>query len=312
MAYRLRVDEPVGRGLKRIVDEQLSDAVQALSGSTPSSTAVHDARKAIKKVRAVLRLARPVLGGTFDDYRSVLRPIARYLSGRRDADVLVETVDHLLTRHAGALAHVDRRAICELVTAASPQTRFRRRWQVVQATADLAALHRDPPRWRFDGRGFGAIRPGLEDTLADARRAMHVVAASRRSDDGHEWRKLVKAHWYHVRVLGKLEPDIIEPYVKQLEELETRLGDDHNLVVLCQRLRQQYAAPSSRAGVADVVRVAELEEARLRGEALAIGAAVFHERAGSTVRRLKVLWRRWRAGAGPEPASGASWSMSTA
>jgi len=46
----------------------------------------------------------------------------------------------------------------------------------------------------------------------------------------HEWRKRVKEHWYHVRLLEVTVAD--GGYEKSLKELETALGEDHNLVLL--------------------------------------------------------------------------------
>ena len=66
--------------------------------------AIHDARKRIKKTRALLRLARPGLKTKAYRRRNrELRDTGRGMSGTRDADVLVETVDALAERFVGQL-----------------------------------------------------------------------------------------------------------------------------------------------------------------------------------------------------------------
>src|SRR5260370_21848845 len=59
MGYRLVRSESVPQGLKRIAREQLASAADEL-GKRGSQRAegIHEARKSIKKVRAVLRLGR--------------------------------------------------------------------------------------------------------------------------------------------------------------------------------------------------------------------------------------------------------------
>src|SRR6266567_8833517 len=66
MAYRLERDESVPQALRRIAREQLASAADEL-GKRGSKRAegIHEARKSIKKVRAVLRLVRQELGNTY-------------------------------------------------------------------------------------------------------------------------------------------------------------------------------------------------------------------------------------------------------
>ena len=54
----------------------------------------------------------------------------------------------------------------------------------------------------------------------------------------HEWRKRVKDHWYHVRLLEGFGTLGCGSYEKSLKELETLLGEDHNLVVLREKCKR--------------------------------------------------------------------------
>ncbi|MBA2529631.1 MAG: hypothetical protein H0V19_06650, partial [Euzebyales bacterium] len=60
MAFRLRAREAPAAGMRRIVTEQLDAAVRSLRGASPGDrhAAVYEARKACKRARAALRLAR--------------------------------------------------------------------------------------------------------------------------------------------------------------------------------------------------------------------------------------------------------------
>ena len=68
MAYRLKRDEPVIDGLKRVISEEIKSAGDRLSGKnkTTRDEAIHESRKSIKKkVRATLRLVRGELRQPF-------------------------------------------------------------------------------------------------------------------------------------------------------------------------------------------------------------------------------------------------------
>ena len=57
---------------------------------------MHEARKDMKKLRALLRLARGELGEEiFGRENACFRDAARELAGTRDADVMLETLDAL-------------------------------------------------------------------------------------------------------------------------------------------------------------------------------------------------------------------------
>jgi hypothetical protein len=61
MAFRLKAGRDLGRELRRLVRDELSEAVQHLSDPAPDDAAIHDARTDVKKARAVLRLVRDEL-----------------------------------------------------------------------------------------------------------------------------------------------------------------------------------------------------------------------------------------------------------
>ena len=95
MAYRLKLNEPMGRGFQRIAIAQIDRAIVQIDAAT-ETVSVHEARKCLKRTRALLRFFRPRLGDdTFKNLNSALRDIGQSLSGPRDIDVLGQTVAHL-------------------------------------------------------------------------------------------------------------------------------------------------------------------------------------------------------------------------
>ena len=60
MAFELQMGESVEAGVRRIVDEQLQDALDELRGADPrkADAAVHAARKRFKRIRSLVRLVR--------------------------------------------------------------------------------------------------------------------------------------------------------------------------------------------------------------------------------------------------------------
>src|SRR4051794_399785 len=106
MSYRLDVQQSLPDSVRATVDGELDAAIESLSVEDPAKrpAAVHDARKRIKKARSALRLVRSALRKrTARRLNDDLRTVAASLSDRRDADVLVATVESLHERYAGQL-----------------------------------------------------------------------------------------------------------------------------------------------------------------------------------------------------------------
>ena len=101
---RLQPDESMAIGLQRMALEQFELAIHGLHGLPDAETGVHQARKALKRVRAVLRMVRDVIGD--DVYRAentVARDVARVLSPVRESFVLARTLDSLVAAEPDAV-----------------------------------------------------------------------------------------------------------------------------------------------------------------------------------------------------------------
>jgi len=112
MAFQLQPDESMSKGFQRLARKELKAAVGEIRRSqSPRDDAVHEARKHVKKVRAILQLIDDDDGDGLDRCEKRLRSVNRKLSELRDADVMMETLaslrkryPHLFSEHTFALA----------------------------------------------------------------------------------------------------------------------------------------------------------------------------------------------------------------
>src|SRR5262249_37152996 len=113
MGYCFQAGEPIPDGLQRIVQEEIDRAIAELSGSGGEES-IHEARKSIKRIRALLRLRRPALGDRYDGENRVFRDIGRALSPIRDAAALIGAVDALSERRGREKLAPVRRALVQI------------------------------------------------------------------------------------------------------------------------------------------------------------------------------------------------------
>ena len=108
MSYRFKVDRPVDDEVRRIAGLQLTLAVERLGAidNLEKDAAIHEARRHVKKVRALIRLVRPGIAGSYRRSNKALRRVNRLLSPIADGEAVL-----------GTLARLEKRSPAELSTA---------------------------------------------------------------------------------------------------------------------------------------------------------------------------------------------------
>jgi CHAD domain-containing protein len=300
MAYRLEREETVSAGLKRVIREQIESAVDRLSDKkTTRDEAIHSSRKSIKKVRATLRLARKDIGESQVEHAR-LRDIASRISEFRDAFVIIATFDELKKKYrdeaGGAKLGTKLRSIrAGLARRRREAGSEEDTGPVVKAAAE--ALRRTSKRlakWHLKSEGFAAIGPGLEETYRAGRRALAAARKDGNAEKLHQLRKRVKDHWYHVRLLEGLWAEMMDAYEKSLRDLETWLGDDHNLTVLRDKIAAEPAFYGNERDVALAFDLISRYQKELREKALPLAERIYEEKPREFMHRMKRLWNIWQ------------------
>jgi len=303
--YRFKPGETIPTGLKRIVREQLDSAIGQLNGQGKNRTeAVHEARKSLKKIRAVLRLLKKDLGPVYSVETAQLRLRSRQLSEIRDAAARIETIDALREKFAPELG-VDafssiRRALVarreEFEQAADTGGVFP---SVARA---LRTVARRVKGWPLQTDGFAALAPGIKKAFRRGREAFLCAREDPSPENLHAWRRRVKDLWYDLRLLEPLRPAVLENYAGDLKDLQDWLGEYQNLAMLRDSFAAQPELCGERDDIDTFLRVAGEHQAGLRSQALALGETVYRE---STRRFLRAVEKSWLAHFpdSPEPAS---------
>jgi CHAD domain-containing protein len=202
MAYRLQPDELVQDGLRRCAREQLDRAIDELTTRLDADPveAVHDARKALKKARSLLRLSRGAIDP--DERRrenAALRQAGRALSSARDAEVMLDAVGDLAGRFAGRAPQPTFDAIRRhLETKRDPaRQRLLESGLTEQVADELKAVRARIDDWSLHGEGWRALEPGLRRTYARGRDALEEASRRPSVENMHDWRKRTKNLWYH-------------------------------------------------------------------------------------------------------------------
>jgi CHAD domain-containing protein len=289
MSYRLWLSEPTADEVRRVAREQLEDAIAGLRDPDGDrTTAVHEARKAVKKVRGMLRLVQPDLPrSAFRRENAALRDAGRLLSGARDADVMRAALAALRERHPDRVDATTGEALEEALAAragAADGDGGDPAGAAEAAAGALGAILARVDGWPLDGAGAGTLRRGLQRTYARGTAARRAAERDPSVEAFHDWRKRVKDLWYQERLLSDLWPAVLKAQAAESKRLSEHLGDDHDLAVLAGLLPDDEA----------LGRLVAERRAELQRDAASLGGRVYADRPKAVGRRVK----RWTAAGG--------------
>lgn len=258
---------------------------------------VHDARKALKKARAALRLLQPGLKDSI--YRRenlALRDAARPLSTVRDAKVLLDTLSMVVASDEAPATAPRFDGLQRVLKHHRTATNH----SVLEAPAALAHSRRLLRKSRTEiaaqtirRKDWDVLGPGLRHIYAKGRRAMSEVRDRPTPGAFHEWRKQVKYLRYALAILEPVCPGLIAALVDEAHRLADSLGDNHDLNVLKEMARANPGELSDDS-LDVLVALIERRQEKLHRRSLAVGSRLFDEQPKVFARRIGQRWQQWR------------------
>lgn len=269
--------------LRRIGIEQIDAAIASVGADGDLDDRVHDIRKRMKKTRGLIRLVRPV----FPDYaaeNAYFRDTARSLSGVRDAAVMTATLDRLIETHEEPL---DPEAFEDLRKDLASQKAEAPDLGPIGATLKLARER--VAHWTLHETGWDAVSGGLAKTYRRARKGR----GAKGDEDLHAWRKPIKYHWYHVRLLERIWPEGMAAQASAADEIGEALGLHQDLSVLDRHLGGADVSRELRRVLRGLI---DRRKVETRAMAREIAPRLLSEKPKLRIARWKDLWQTWREG----------------
>jgi CHAD domain-containing protein len=289
MAFRLEHRGSIADELHRIVRSELRNALDALSVRDPDEEAVHEARKGVKKVRAVVRLLRDALGSDYGAQNGRLRRVAHSLSSLRDADATTETIRALHARYPTVVKRSIVQGVLRGLRTRKRLVHRRAGGRVRQAAAGLRRSMKSIPDRVQSAARRRVVEAGFTRGYRRAAKALKPLGVASDATQFHAWRRRVKDHAYHVRLFEGLHP-VPRARAKRLRRLEDWLGDDHNQALLRGILLASPDHFGDARSIAIVLGCITKHQAWLRGRALRAGRRLFTAKPAEFGRSVRAWW----------------------
>jgi len=234
---------------------------------------LHAVRIAIKRLRAILRLIRPVISKTFFNRENAhLKKASRRLAFSRDTTIARKTIESLsqsAPRRPEAFAAV----LAGFKEHAASQTAVEKAMN--RTGSDLEQSARRLERLRISRGGWKAVEPALRKVYCQGRRRM--AAALENGDDNsyHRWRIRVKALYHQLQMLEPHWPHPVGPMIGRLKKLESKLGANQDIAMVASLLRKTPNAFGGAENVGQVLKCVDKKSRKLKRKTRLLGEAIF-------------------------------------
>jgi CHAD domain-containing protein len=237
MAFRFDIQEPFLEAIPRIAHERIGSVIESLGEKPqPGAEAIHDARKNLKSLRALLRLTRGAIHETTRlSENARFREAGRALSAVRDPQALLEALGNIRKRlHADSgsskakLQSVDafvgkiEKEIESTLVAGLPRGLVRKIVQELREAKRRTAHLFEGVVLRPGNEWESYIAVGLKRTYRKGKNLVwqfDLMGHDRAEDpDWHELRKCAKALGYQLRLLKPIWPRMVDASVEEIDQ----------------------------------------------------------------------------------------------
>lgn len=290
MSYRVKRNEAPEQALHRIGRQQLKRALLALAEPQQCERAIHETRKCLKRIRALLQLMRPGLSESdFKRENARYRDIARLLSPMRDAQILTQTLSKLEPYAEGSDASALMILRGYLTAIGAQQERGPTPELFNSALLQLTSAKDAMADLRLKTADAGIIGKGFARAYRKGRRNFRLAYHGGDGERFHEWRKTVQLHWRHSSLTSLSCGELFCSRIEAARDLSQILGDAQDISVLIGQIAQ---LPTSVMPSWQVEKLLELSTARqhqLRGLAYPRGAQLFAASPKSLARSVRQI-----------------------
>jgi len=286
----LHTNEPLGAGILRVA-ENLIDSITG-SGEHPKRNEgeyVHNVRTTIKRLRALLRLIRPVVGETFFNRENArLRKAGRRLAVARDAEVARETLKTLPVSGDPEKKQAVAAALAGLESKDGARTDIGDALNEIRK--DLEQTKRNLQQLQLVKGEWEVVETGLQDVYRQSRKRMDRALQDGGDEAFHKWRIRVKNLLYELELLEPVWPKRMDKMTSRLSKLQDKIGCDHDIAVLKGLLRKTPQRFGGTEAVERLIRCLDGKSRKLRQAAEPLSEKIFAEKPRRFVRKLG---RRW-------------------
>lgn len=287
--------ESISINIHRILLEQFHYIImQSEKDQEEVHKSIHETRKSMKRIRAVLRMIRDEIGySSYYRENTFYRDLSRKLSGIRNFEVLSNSIKNLqedlsntIPPDVFSLLEEELGGQRNLVMGGPAGLT-----QLLKEIAGKIEIARDRIYdFPIKHNDFRVFEGGLFRMYRQGKKYLQDVRKNPSPSQMHDLRKRMKYFWYQIDLLQPIFPGPMKAYASTLETIGENLGVYHDLQVLQEFLAESTIIPDARVNEA-------LQEACLAKKSMLLyniwpmADIAYSEEPAAMVNRLASYWK---------------------
>lgn len=193
---------------------------------------IHDCRKRVKNLRAILKLIRSELNeNRFKLLNNKLKALNKKSAVSRRAFVLLSIIDKMLFESSnnvsGDILKILKDNMLEIIESSQPKYNIN---QILSNYHDnFIKIDEHLSELKFERKDFSTIKNGLAAIYDEGKKFYKISARQQEVIILHELRKSAKDLYYVLEILQKCWQPVIKSYNNQIKILTDYIGDLHDL-----------------------------------------------------------------------------------
>lgn len=232
VSYSINLNNNVEKQLQKTAFSQLKKSIEDIEDNSLSiDKKNHQLRKRCKKMRGLLRIICPQLKnkGVYDSQNQYFKEVAKQFSAVRDKKILEKTFKKIVLNYN--LDENRYMQILKSIEAMEAQSEKSVQNHFASYRAEYERNKKNIKQYILKKKDSKALDKGIKKGYKKAKKLKKKAYKTPSDKDFHQWRKWVKYHWYHMRLIKKNEKCVFAQRVKLSGKLADILGDEHDISV---------------------------------------------------------------------------------
>ena len=287
--------ETVKESVNRILLEQIDYILKyCKTDQKDVHRAIHEIRKSIKRIRAVLRLIREEIGYSSYYRENVFyREMNRSVSDIRSYNVLVLSLEKLQSD----LSKTIPAETFEPLIVSIRELREKILSRMFYADRILHDLSRNLleakkriPTLSLENESFEVFAGGMRRMYRQSRNYLSKAQENPDTHHLHDMRKRMKYLWYHLEILNPIYPASLKVHADSLENITENLGVHHDMELLSEFLHNSDTKLEPRI-IETLLDACEFKKSALLSNIWIKAGVAFSEEPGALIDRMGEYWK---------------------
>jgi CHAD domain-containing protein len=278
MSYHIKKGEPLAIAFGRIAEEEIDLAMSQLDRENRGE-GIHNSRKALKRLRALLRALRVAFPRRFRAENRHIGDAGRKISPLRDVHVQLRALHDLGSRNGAGLR--TRELLLRRQAEIGRQTPALRK----AVKKMLRKSSRNIATWPLDKATPRDLARSLSRIYKQGRDAFKEACKKPSPELLHELRKKAKLLGYGFELIEHLGPPKTAKTIKRVEGMSDALGDDHDLFMVGAALASDKLSRQA-ADYGELNKRICARRRKLQRQAFKMGRVIYGEKPGRFKKEL--------------------------